>query len=293
MNLLVTGASGFVGGHLCRHFVERGHEVVALSRRGDAPAGTTPVRGDVASGEGLPEALNGIEAVVHLVGIIRETGEASFEEVHLEGTRKVLAATARASVRRYLHMSALGAREGSKSGYAHTKARAEALVEASTLDWTIFRPSLIFGPGDDFFSNVMKNLVTGYPLVIPQIGAGQFPFRPVWIGDVARVFEQSLAKPKTIGKSYELVGPTEYSFVELVELVKRTLSVKKPRLPVPVPIMKLVVPAMRILPKPPITKDELVMLLEGNTGDLEEVAKTFDLELRSLEAELPKILADA
>ncbi len=291
MKLLVTGASGFVGSHLCRHLIQQGHEVVALSRSGKGPPSTVPVKGDVTTGEGLAEALKGAHAVIHLVGIIRETRKASFAKVIFEGTRQVVEATRQAGVRRYLHMSAVGAREDSKSGYATSKARAEALVRASGLDWTIFCPSLIFGPGDDFFGNVLKNLVTGYPLVIPQVGAGQFPFRPVWIGDVVRAFERSLDKPETVGKTYELVGPKEYSFAELLELVKEALGVKKPRLPLPVPFMKLAVPAMRVLPKPPITKDELVMLLEGNTGDPDEAARTFDLELRELEAELPGILA--
>lgn len=292
MKVAVTGASGFIGRHLVDALLAEGHEVAGLTRRAQpARPGLAWHQGDVTSGEGLAAAFEGADAVLHLVGIIRETREASFEAVHVEGTRRALEAARQAGVGRFLHMSALGADSESKSGYAATKGRAETLVAASALSWTIFRPSLAFGVGDDFFGGVLKGLVQDYPLVIPQVGRGDFRFRPVWVGDVASAFVQSLASPETVGRGYALVGPREYSLAELLQRVKETLGSRKPRLPVPLPLMRLAVPLMQVLPKPPITRDQFVMLLAGNTADPGPMREAFALEWRTLEEELPRVLA--
>ena len=220
MKVLLTGASGFIGRHLTTALLERGHSVVALSRTGAAPhPDVHAVRGDVVSGEGLALAATGADAVVHLVGIIQEAGPSvTFEKVHEQGTANMLAAAKGAGVGRFVHMSALGVEHPAGSRYMTSKARAEELVRSSTLDWTVFRPSLVFGVGDEFFSGTLAKLVKGPP-IIPLIGDGHFPMRPVWVGDVARAFTQSLERPNTIGRCYTLVGPDEYSFRELLELV--------------------------------------------------------------------------
>jgi uncharacterized protein YbjT (DUF2867 family) len=295
MNVLVTGASGFVGTHLTRHLVTCGHTVVALSRSGNAypHSGVTPARGDVVTGDGLDAAMRGIDAVVHLVGIIREQGQdGTFERVHVGGTRHVIQAAQNAAVDRLVHMSALGARSGTPSAYFETKARAEALVKSSSLNWTVLRPSIIFGEGDDFFGGNLKTLVTTYPL-IPQVGNGHYPFRPIWVGDVARAFEQSLWKPETARASFDLAGPTEYTLRDLLELMKSALGIHKPVVPVPAVFMKLGVPVMQFLPKPPITRDELIMLLYGSTADLSEALAVFDLDMLELPSKLPAILGVA
>lgn len=291
MKVLVTGASGFIGRHVTAQLLEQGHEVAALSRHGAAPQpGARSLRGDVVTGAALEEAVAGAHAVIHLVGVIRERGEdATFEKVHVEGTRKVLAAARAAGVSRYVHMSALGAELGSVSSYAETKARAEEMVRASELAWTILRPSLAFGAGSEFFGVILKNLVR-LPPVIPQIGDGRFPFRPIWVGDVALAFARALERPETVGESYELVGPVEYSFRELLELVRDALGVHKPIVSVPLPLMRLAVPLFQVLPDPPITRDQLVMLLKGNTGDPARARLAFDLTMESLPKRLPETL---
>src|SRR5690606_19864432 len=112
-----------------------------------------------------------------------------------------------------------------------SKAAAEAIVRDSGLAWTVLRPSLVFGPGDDFFGRVLADLVRRPPL-IPQVGDGRFPFRPVWVGDVVRAFGGALERPATVGRTYEVVGPTEYTFRELLELVRGALGLRKPIVPV-------------------------------------------------------------
>ncbi|MEF2278168.1 complex I NDUFA9 subunit family protein [Deinococcus sp. YIM 134068] len=292
MRVLVTGASGFVGRAVVAELIGRGQTVLAASRRGEAVAGAQGMKLDVTDpaavlrvfGEANPEA------VVHLVGIIQEAGEQTFERVHFEGTRNVLAATPRTA--RYVQMSALGAREDSGSRYSSTKGRAERLVRESGLSSTIFRPSLIFGPGDDFFGRVLRELVSTGP-VVPQIGDGQFPFRPVSVEDVARAFAGALSLPEAVGQTYDLTGPEEFTFRQLLEMELAALGKKKPIVPVPLALMNLAVPAMQILPKPPITRDQYAMLKEGNTAPNEPARTVFGLPMLRLQDELPRIVGKA
>jgi uncharacterized protein YbjT (DUF2867 family) len=287
--VLVTGATGFVGQAVVAELVKRGHTVFAGSRSGSVLPGATGLKADVTRPDSVQAAVAEArpEAVIHLVGIIAEKGEQTFGAVHVEGARNVLAATPPGA--RYLHMSALGANPGSRSGYSATKGQAEQLVKSSALAWTIFEPSLIFGPGDDFFGRVLKNLVSQAPIV-PQIGDGQFPFRPVSVQDVAQAFALALERPETVGKTFELTGPVEYTFRQLLELELAALGKRKPIAAVPLPLMNLMVPLMGLLPTPPITKDQYAMLLEGNTGDPEPAQRAFDLPMLNLETELPKLL---
>jgi uncharacterized protein YbjT (DUF2867 family) len=309
VKVLVTGATGFVGHHLLPALLAAGHSVVALSRNGQGSRAASGQdlgsfaqveyrKGDVASGTGLAEALAGVEAVIHLVGIIAEKGTQTFERVHVEGTRNLMTAVKAAGIRRYLQMSALGASATSKSGYAVSKFQAETLVRASNpdgkagagqLDWTIFRPSLVFGAGDDFFGRVLRGLVTQGPIV-PVIGDGHFPFRPIWAGDVAEAFVQALTNTASIGQTYSLVGPKEYRFDALLDVEMQALGLKKPKINVPVFLMNLAVPMMQLLPSPPITTHQYAMLLEGNTADPAPMQAAFRLTGRELEQELPHIL---
>jgi uncharacterized protein YbjT (DUF2867 family) len=303
MNVMVTGATGYVGHSIVKTLLEAGHSVVAVSRSGaksrtasGKDLGTVPgaryLAGDVASGAGLKEAAQGCDAVINLVGIIAERGDQTFKRIHVEGTRNVLEAARSAGAKRYVQMSALGAALGAASQYSATKFEAEELVRASGLEWTIFRPSLVFGVGDDFFGRVLKNLV-GTP-VVPQIGDGSFPFRPVWVGDVAQCFAQALTNPVTVGQVYELVGPREYTFRQLLDLEMQTLGMKKPVVPAPIFLMDIAVPLMQILgPLAPITRDQYAMLKAGNTADPTKMQQTFTLESRSLETELPRVLGKA
>lgn len=289
MNILVTGASGFVGRAVVQQLLEKGHTVFAGSRRGAGLPGARGLSLDVTDPASVLRAAQqaGPDVVVHLVGIIAQRGEQTFERVHLEGTRHVLAATPRGA--RYLHMSALGADEASPSGYSRSKAQAEALVRASGLDWTIFRPSLIFGVGDDFFGRVLRDLVSQAP-VVPQIGDGRFPFRPVSVEDVARAFAGALDRPETVGQTYALTGPEQFTFRELLDLELAALGRKKPVVPVPLALMNLAVPAMQVLPNPPITRDQYAMLKAGNTAPNEPARTVFDLPMLRLQDRLPEIL---
>jgi len=290
MRVLVSGATGFVGKRVVQDLLAAGHAVYAGSREGRPVSGATPLRLDVTDPSSAQAAVNAAqpEAVVHLVGIIREKGTQTFERVHHQGTKNLLEAASKLRPR-WLQMSALGAREGTSSGYFTSKAQAEGRVKTSGLEYTIFQPSLIFGEGDDFFGNVLKNLVSVGPFV-PVIGDGLFPFRPVWVGDVSRCFVAALEKPESIAKTYLVTGPKEYTFKQLLTLELAALGRRKPLIHVPLWAMNLAVPLMQILPNPPITKDQYAMLLGGNSGDPAPARDTFGLHMERLEDWLPRIL---
>ena len=293
MNILVTGASGFVGRAVVGELLARGHTVFPVSRQGMDIAGSKGIAADVTDLGSVQRAFGeagehgAIHAVVHLVGIITEKGTQTFGRVHVDATRNVLASTPRSA--RYLHMSALGADPGSPSGYSSSKGQAEALVRQSGLDWSIFRPSLIFGLGDDFFGRTLKQLVS-LPPVVPQIGDGKFPFRPVSIADVAAAFVGALTLKQAVGQTYTLTGPQEYTFRQLLELELKAVGKNKPIVPVPLFLMNLAVPLMGLLPSPPITRDQYLMLKAGNTGDPEPARTALSLPMQRLEDHLTEIV---
>ncbi|CAM4050291.1 complex I NDUFA9 subunit family protein [Deinococcus marmoris] len=292
MKILVTGGTGFVGQAIVKELVSRGHHVWAGSREGKQGGAGQAITLDVTDPASVLAAVAKVDpdAVVHLVGIIAEKGAQTFQAVHVEGTRHVLAAVPRGA--RYVHMSALGADVDSASGYSASKGRAEALVKSSGLRYTIFEPSLIFGLGDDFFGRVLRELVSVAPIV-PQIGDGSFPFRPVSVQDVAQAFAGAAESDIGLNETYALTGPEEYTFRQLLEMELGALGKKKPIVPVPIVLMNLAVPMMNLLPNPPITKDQYAMLKEGNTAPNEPAKTVFNLPMLKLPDHLPQIVAAA
>jgi uncharacterized protein YbjT (DUF2867 family) len=271
MRILVTGGTGFVGSRIVER-VKDAHDVVLLQRAGGGkavPAGVTTLEGDVTDPVSLSGKLEGFDAVIHLVAIIEEHGDATFDGVIRRGTENVVAAARAGGVPRFIHMSALGARDDPAYPYHQAKWRAEQAVRESGLDWTIFRPSVIFGKGDGFVT-VLANVVRSFP-VTPIAGSGEARFQPVQVDDVADCFVRAVDDPgATSGQTFELGGGKRYSYDEMIDAIARQLGVSRPRVHVPLGLMKTVVAVSAPLPKalrPPVTSEQLKMLSLDNTTE--------------------------
>lgn len=291
MKVLVTGGTGFVGTHLVNRLLQRGHEVAVLARdprktRNRYNRPVEAVTGDVLDRDGLAAAAEGRDALVHLVGIIHEQGAQTFDRMHREAAENAVAAAERAGMRRYLHMSAMGSSEDAPSEYARTKAAGERAVRASRLAWTIFRPSVIFGPGDGFVS-LLVPIVRGNPGFVPVIGPGTTRFQPVSIYDVTRVFADALERPETAGKSYEVGGPEVLTLNEIYrEIASAVGKPGKPLIHFPIWYGRILARTFEalarrgIIPSPPLTRDQLKSLSRDNTGDIVPTLADFPGELR-------------
>ena len=297
--ILLTGANGFVGSHVLPELLRRGHRVAALVRSpatGDqvveklTPAERAAVDlriGDVTAPDTLPAAVRAVDAVVHLVAIPRDfNGGRDLRRVNTEGTRNVVDAAKAAGVRRFVHLGAMGVADDPSLHYAGSKARAEALVQASGLDWTILKPSLMWGEGDGFFS-LIALLARFSPGVIPVPGRGTARFQPLFVGDLARVVGLTLARPETIGRSYELGGPRYWTYREITAEVLAALGRQRLILPTPVPLIWLVARASELVHLPfPVATDQLRQLKLDNAGPLDGVQREFGFEPRPMNAQL-------
>ena len=205
--------------------------------------------------------------MINLVGVLYQHGPQRFAAVHAEGARRVAAAARAAGVKRLLHVSALGADPASPSLYARTKAEGEAMVREQFPEAVILRPSVVFGPEDDFFNRFAE--MARFSPFLPLIGGGKTRFQPVYVGDVADAAVAILDRPQDApftpaGKTYELAGPRIYSFKELMVLLLAEIDRKRILLPVPWGIARLQAAVLGLLPQPPLTLDQLKLLQRDN-----------------------------
>lgn len=270
MKLFIAGATGFVGGHLTDALRQRGHELVLLthSRRRTTEPGFSYVTGDVTDQDSYAAAMQGCDAAINLVGIIREfTNKGiTFERLHVAAASAMTGAAQKAGVPRFLQMSALGTRIDAVSAYHRTKWRAEEIVRGSGLAWTIFRPSLIFGPKDAFVNMLARQL--RFMPVLPVMGDGAYRLQPIHGDDVARCFCEALEKPETAGQTYALCGPDRLTYLELLDAITDAMGRPRPLKPrLPLGLMKPLIRVMQNFRQFPITLDQLQMLLEENICD--------------------------
>lgn len=288
----MTGATGFVGAAVVRELLARGYQVVALARKmPKAPhhEGLIRVAAD-ASSSGWERWAEGCTAAIHLVGIIRENPKAgvTFRQAHVETTARVLEVCRNLGMQRYLHMSAAGAQLDGPTPYHRTKAEAEELVRASELAWTIFRPSVIFGPGDGF-TTTLAQVVGRFPIV-PVFGDGSYPLQPIAVEEVAEAFVESLERPETVHQVIELGGPEVLSYLEVLRRVATSLGKRRFFLRVPLGLARFGVRlAAALSSNPPITPDELTMLLSGSRADTSLAKKLFGLPRKPFSG-VPQVL---
>jgi NADH dehydrogenase len=222
--------------------------------------------------------MAGCDTVVHLVGIIREEAAtlSTFERIHTQGTVNVLEAAVATGVRRYLHMSALGSRPGARARSHQSKWAAEEAVRAGPIPWTIFRPSIIYGPGDQFV-NLFAALIRRYP-VVPVIGSGQQRLQPVTVEHVAEGFARAVELAASVKQTYDVGGPDAVTMVRLLDLIGTALGRARVRkVHVPLGVVRPAARLLHRLPGFPLTPDQLLMLEEDNVGDPQPFYTTFGL----------------
>jgi len=296
MKIALTGATGFVGGHIVPFLVENDCRINALVRDPAKltarPGGLHAVAGDLFDAAALDDLVRGVDAVVHIVGIIIERpgrGQ-TFERVHVEGTKNLLAAAERAGVKRWVHMSALGTRPDAVSNYHRTKWLAEVAVRQSGCEYTIFRPSLIHGPDGEFMQMVRDFWCKLLPPFVPYFGAGPFGtggagmVQPVWVEDVGRCFAAALTNDKTIHETYPMGGPERYTWPDMYRTIKTYLPKARDKRIVGIPAWKAKILAR--LPGTPFNVDQVIMSQEDSTCDIAKVERRFGFKLKPLEEAL-------
>ena len=281
MKVFLTGATGFVGGKVLELLLQAGHDVRCLVRN-PAKLQTKDrvevVAGDIA--ESLEGKIDGCDAVIHLVGIIREIPgkEVTFERVHFQGTCNVVDESNRAGVDKIVFMSALGVRKNAVANYHKTKYHAEEYIRDSGLKYTIFRPSIIFGLHDKSI-NLFADMVRKLP-VVPVIGNGEYKMQPVALENVAEAFVKALQEFS--GEIFEVGGPDQMTYNEVLDCIGDVLGKNVLKLHQPLFLMKPVVAMMKRCSLFPITKDQLTMMLEDNICDEKRFFEAFGITPISL-----------
>ncbi len=297
MKILMTGGTGFVGTALRRELKHLGHDVRLLVRRESASKidpreGFEIVTGDALDTHACMRAVVGCQAVVHLIGIRREDPHAgiTYEAMHTESAYGVFDAARRAGVERAVYLSALGARPDSPAKYHRTKHEAEEILKKTGMRWTIFRPSVIFGEGDEFHP-LMADLV--HRPVVPVIDGGKTLMQPVSLRDVAGPIARALTMPETQGKTYEIGGPERIAFVDLMNKVARHYGVWPNTMSVSSLFAKPVVKFAQRFRSFPLTLEELHLLLEDNVCDPTVFTDAFGVTLETytdkIESLCPKL----
>jgi len=269
MNVLVAGGNGFIGGYLCAELTERGHDVTALSRNpepGDLPEGVATAMGDVTAYDSIEGAFEGMDAAVNLVALSPlvepSGGNRMHDVVHRQGTENCVRAAEQAGVDRFVQLSALGADPDGDTHYIRAKGRAEEHVRESTLGWTVFRPSVVFGDGGEFVPLVRKLTP---PVVAPLPGGGRTRFQPVHVADLVGMLADTLESAEHAGETYEIGGPEVLTLAEVARLVRSARGQSVRIVPVPMGLAGVGLTVAGAIPGFPMGSDQYRSLKFDNT----------------------------
>ncbi len=295
----VVGGSGFLGRYVVRELASKGYQVRVLCRDTIAAAHLKPSGNvgqvvidyaDVTRAETLDGKFDGSYAVVNLTGILYESGRQTFVAIHSNAAEYIAKLAKAARAERYVHLSALGVDHAQNSKYARTKMIGEKAVLAAFPAATILRPSVIFGPEDNFFNMFARMSVLAPAL--PAIGGGHTTFQPVYVGDVAKAVLTATETADCLGKTYELGGPQTYRFKELLQYMMEVTGKKRALIPMPSPIASIVAAFCELMPVPPLTRDQVRLLKTDNVVS-EQALNFADLNItpRSIETVVPTYLS--
>jgi uncharacterized protein YbjT (DUF2867 family) len=266
----VFGGSGFLGRHLVQALARRGFRIRVAVRRPDLAGHLQPlgrvgqihaVQANVRFPASVAAAVHDAAIVINLTGILYERGQQRFEAVQAQGAGTVAAAAERVGAR-LLHVSALGADARSPSRYARSKAQGEAAARAAAPQAMIFRPSILFGPEDDFFNRFAA--MARLSPVLPLIGGGRTRFQPVFVADVASALAQAAGTAGTPATTYEFGGPDVKTFRELLEFILATIMRRRLLVPIPFTLAEWQALVLQFWPRPPLTPDQVTLLRADN-----------------------------
>jgi NADH dehydrogenase len=292
MRVLVVGGTGFIGTALCAELKRRGHDVTALSRNpggGDLPGGVNKAMGDVTRYGSISGAFEGMDAVYNLVALSPlfkpSGGDGMHDRIHRQGTEHVVRAAAEHGVDRLVQMSALGADPDGATAYIRSKGQAERIVTDSDLEYTIFRPSVVFGDGGEFVS-FTKLLAPPYVSALP--GGGKTRFQPIWVGDLVPMLADAIDAEGHVGGTYEIGGPDKLTLAEIARLIHRSDGRSTTVVPVPMALARIGLSVGDLIPGFPMGTDQYRSLQFDNVTDDNDVG-AFDVgvgELTTLKAYL-------
>jgi uncharacterized protein YbjT (DUF2867 family) len=299
-NALITvfGGTGFLGRHTVRALAKAGFRVRVAARYPNSGFFLLPMghagqialtKCNVRNADQVAAAVRGAGAVVNLTGILFSRGRQNFTAVHVDGAATIAKAARAAGAGSLVHVSAIGANRDAESSYAASKGEGELHVRDAFPDATILRPSIVFGPEDDFF-NRFAALARVSP-VLPLIGGGRTRFQPVFVGGVAAAIVQAIKDPSTRGRTYELGGPRVYSFKELMQIVLRETCRRRLLVPLPFSIATLQSLFLQFLPKPLLTPDQVTLLKSDNVVTAADTLASLGIVPATVESEVPTYLS--
>ena len=252
--ILITGASGYIGSHITKKLVTEGKSVRALIRNPDRAKNEGRLQdlnvewfaGDINHPESLQSAMQGAQVVIHTVAIAIEKGGRTYEGINYQGTVNVVEAAKKTGVRRFINLSQLGANSKLPYRLLASKGLAQEYVSGSGLDWTSFRPSVVWGPEDEF-ANTFARLALLTPLIFPIVGDVNSKFQPVWVEDVATCLVKALDDPGTAGKEYELGGPEVLTLEEIERRTLQAIGARRKMIRFPMAFLRIAVTLMEAL----------------------------------------------
>lgn len=294
----VFGGSGFIGRYVVERLADQGAVITVAVRDPEKakflrPLGQvgqiTPLAVNVRDAAAVARAVDGADAVINLVGILFKRGRQNFTALHVNAPATIARACTEAGVKRLAHVSAIGARTTAWSEYHRSKGAGEEALREHFPGATILRPSIVFGPEDGFF-NLFGALARVLP-VLPLYGGGKTRFQPVYVGDVAGAIVNALSDPGTVGKNYELGGPSIYTFAELMEIVLEETRRDRLLVPIPFAVGQVQATILGLLPKPPLTRDQLISLKSDSVvSDGALTLADLGVQATALEAIVPTYL---
>lgn len=282
--LLITGATGYIGQHLVQQLTQQGERPRCLvrtpekARRLFSADQVEIVAGDTTQPETLPAAMQGIDTVIHAAFLTADRKQGpgnSYEATNVQGTANLIRAAEEAGVKRMIEISGLGTRPAKPGSYMQGRYLSEKFLKESSLDWTIIRPSVLFGKDAPFIKGLADLIRSS--LVVPLIGGGKISFQPIYVEDVVRVILQVLAEPQHASHAiFTIGGPDYYTFTQIIDALLHTMHLKRLKVPAPNFAIGMGAAVMEaILPKPPLTKAAMALFSFDNTTDLNSVEAQF------------------